>query len=151
MRRTWPPSYFPARAAFPDPARIRQDIDRLFDLIEAGTPSSAVAGVYPAMNVTQDGQNFYVRSELPGINPSELEIAMERNKLVVSGKREIPVERDNVSYHRRERAGGSFNRSIALPAEIDAERVEAAYRHGILTITLPKAEAVKARKITVRS
>lgn len=151
MRRTWPSSSFPFRGGFPDPARIRREMERLFDLLEAEAPSAAPAGVFPPINVTQDGQNFYVRTELPGIDPAALNISVERNKLTLAGKREIPVEQDGVSYHRRERVGGAFNRSITLPGDIDPDRVEANYRHGILTITLPKAEAVKARKITVRS
>lgn len=150
MRRSWPSSYFP-RVAFPDPARIRREMERLFDLLEAETPSAMPAGVYPAINVTQDAKNFYVRSELPGIDPAALNISAERNKLVLSGKREVPVEDDRVSYHRRERTGGQFSRSITLPADVDPDRVEATYRHGVLTITLPKAEAVRARQITVRT
>lgn len=151
MRRMWPSSSFPFRGGFPDPARIRREMERLFDLLEAEAPSASPAGVFPPTNVTQDGQNFYVRTELPGIDPAALNISVERNKLTLAGKREIPVEQDGVSYHRRERVGGAFNRSITLPGDIDPDRVEANYRHGILTITLPKAEAVKARKITVRS
>ncbi len=150
MRRSFPSSYFP-RVAFPDPARIRREIDRLFDLLEAETPSAMPSGVFPPINVTQDARNFYVRCELPGIDPAALNISVERNKLVLAGKREVPVEDDRVSYHRRERTGGQFSRSITLPADVDPDRVDAAYRHGVLTITLPKAETVRARQITVHT
>lgn len=151
MRRMWPSTSFPFRGGLPDPARVRREMERLFDLLEAEAPSATPAGVFPPMNVTQDGQNYYVRTELPGIDPSALNISVERNKLVVAGRREIREEQDGVSYHRRERTGGAFNRSITLPGDIDPDHVEARYRHGVLTITLPKAEAVKARRITVRS
>lgn len=150
MRRSWPSSYFP-RVAFPDPAQLRREIDRLFELLEAEAPSAMPAGVYPPINVTQDAKNFYVRSELPGIDPAALNISVERNKLVLAGKREVPVEDDRVSYHRRERTGGQFSRSITLPGDVDPDRVEATYRHGVLTITLPKAEAARARHIIVRT
>jgi HSP20 family protein len=67
------------------------------------------------------------------------------------GKREIQPEHERVSYHRRERAEGSFNRTVTLPTEVDAARVDARYADGILTLTLPKAEEAKPRQITVRT
>jgi HSP20 family protein len=69
----------------------------------------------------------------------------------LSGKREIQREHERVSYHRRERAEGSFNRTLTLPGEVDAERVDAHYSDGILTLKLPKAEAAKPRQISVRT
>jgi len=131
----------------PDPMRLRRDMDRLFDVFWSGeTPGT---GVFPAMNVTQDKDRYYVRAELPGIRTSDLKISVERNKLSVAGKREIQEEGDGVSYHRRERAGGSFSRSITLPDDLNADAVDASYRDGVLTIVLPKAETVKAREIKV--
>jgi HSP20 family protein len=69
----------------------------------------------------------------------------------LAGKREIQRENERVSYHRKERAEGSFNRTVTLPTEVDAERVDARYADGILTLTLPKAEETKPRQITVRT
>ncbi|MCW5980988.1 MAG: Hsp20/alpha crystallin family protein [Bryobacteraceae bacterium] len=126
-------------------------MDRLFEMTWGEPASAPTAGVFPAMNVTQDADRYQVRAELPGIRTEDLQISVERNKLVVSGKREMPGESDAVSYHRRERAGGSFSRSLTLPADLDADKVEANYANGVLTITLPKAEAVKARQVTVKA
>jgi HSP20 family protein len=123
-------------------------MDRLFDTLwsEESTP-----GVFPPMNVTHDNDRYYVRTELPGVRVKDLQIAVERNKLSLSGSREIPKEGDGVSYHRRERAGGSFSRSLTLPDELSADGVEATYTNGVLTIVAPKAEAAKARQIKVKA
>jgi HSP20 family protein len=86
-----------------------------------------------------------------GIKPSELSISALRNRVAISGKREIPREHDRVSYHRKERPEGVFNRAVTLPTEVDAERVDARYTDGILTLTLPKAEQAKPRQISVRT
>ena len=101
IRRVWPASSV-ARTGLPDPLRLRRDMDRLFDMLWSG--ESPTPGVFPPMNVTHEGDRYYVRAELPGIRPEDLQIAVERNKLSVSGKREIPEEGSGVSYHRRERA-----------------------------------------------
>jgi HSP20 family protein len=109
------------------------------------------AGVFPPMNITQDEDHFYLRAEVPGISPNELSVSALRNRVSISGKREIPKEHSEVSYHRKERAEGVFDRTVTLPTEVNAELVEAKYEDGVLTLTLPKAEAAKPRRITVRS
>jgi HSP20 family protein len=103
------------------------------------------------MNVTQDDDAFYLRAEVPGMKPADISISALRNRVSISGQREIPREQEHVSYHRKERAEGSFNRTVTLPTEIDAEGVEARYADGILTLRLPKAEQAKPRQITVRA
>ena len=103
------------------------------------------------MNISQDDNSFYIRAEVPGIKPAEISISALRNRVSISGRREIPREHERVSYHRKERPEGSFDRTVTLPAEVDAERVEARYADGILTLALPKAEQAKPRQITVKT
>jgi HSP20 family protein len=150
VNRVWPlrPTF---DNSFADYDQLRRDMLRLFDTVAGDTFGDVGAGVFPPMNVTQDDDNFYVRAELPGIKPSELSISAVRNRLSLAGKREIPREHERVSYHRKERTEGSFNRTVTLPAEVDAERVDARYADGILTLTLPKAEEAKPRQIAVRT
>jgi HSP20 family protein len=124
---------------------------RLLDTVAEETFGAVNAGVFPPVNITQDDDNFYVRAEIPGIKPSELSISALRNRVSLAGNREIPPEHERVSYHRKERAEGSFNRTLTLPSNVDAERVDARYAEGILTLTLPKAEETKPRQITVRT
>jgi HSP20 family protein len=124
---------------------------RLLDAASGDQANDAGAGVFPPLNVTQDDDNFYVRAEIPGIDPKELQISALRNRVTLAGKRQLPKEHERASYHRKERAEGSFNRTLTLPTYIDAERVEARYTDGILMLTLPKAEEAKPRQIMVRS
>jgi len=150
VRRVWP-----SRPRFDshstDFDQVRREMLRLFDAVAGETFGDLGAGVFPPMNVTQDDDNFYLRAEVPGIKPNEVSISAVRNRVSLAGKREIQRENERVSYHRRERADGSFNRSVTLPAEVDAHRAEARYVDGILTIILPKAEEAKPRQITVRT
>ena len=148
IRRVWPASSS-QRTAYPDAFRLRRDMDRLFDALWSDHP--AASGVFPPMNVTQHGDKYFVRAELPGVRSEDLQISVERNKLSLSGKRDIPAEQEGVSYHRRERTGGAFNRSITLPDDLNADAVEATHTDGVLTIVLPKVEAAKARQIKVKA
>lgn len=128
--------------------RLRDDMLGLFDSLTR--PEVRTRGVFPAMNVTQDADNFYVRCELPGVKPEDLDVGVVHRTLTVSGRREAHEE-EGVSYHRKERASGSFSRSVVLPAALEADGMDAEYEHGVLTITLPLAEAAKPRQIAVRS
>ena len=150
VRRVWPsrPTF---ESSLTDFDQVRREMLRLLDAAtEDGAPEAA-AGVFPPVNITQDDENFYLRAEIPGIKPAELSISALRNRVSISGKREIPREHDRVSYHRKERPEGAFNRAVTLPMEVVAERVDARYTDGILTLTLPKAEEAKPRQIAVRA
>jgi HSP20 family protein len=94
--------------------------------------------------------NYYVRAELPGMKSDELDIQVTGNGISISGERKIPMEGNNVKYHRREREAGTFSRSINLPGEIDVNKVEASMENGVLKINIPKSEAAKPRQITVK-
>jgi HSP20 family protein len=134
VRRVWPsrPTF---DSPFGDFDQVRREMLRLLDTV-AGEPYADVgAGVFPPINISQDDDNFYLRAEVPGIKPNQLSISAVRNR----------------SYHRKERAEGTFNRTVTLPTEVNAERVDARYVDGILTLTLPKAEEAKPRQITVRT
>ncbi len=148
IRRVWPDSPF-QRLQFPDPSRLQRDMDRLFELLRTDHPEAP--GVFPPLNVTHKDDRFFLRAELPGVRPEDLNISVERNKVTLAGKREIASEGENVSYHRRERAGGSFSRSITVPDELNSDAVEASYSNGVLTVVLPTAEAAKARQVKVKA
>jgi HSP20 family protein len=107
------------------------------------------AGVFPLINVTEDTNKYYVRAELPGMKSNELDIQVTADGISISGERKIPVEGNNVRYHRREREAGTFSRSFNLPEEIDVNKVEASMENGVLKVTIPKSEAAKPRQITV--
>jgi HSP20 family protein len=150
VRRVWPsrPTF---ESPFGDFDQVRREMLRLLDAVAGETVGDAGSGVFPPINITQDDDSFYLRAEVPGIRPNELSITAVRNRVSLAGKREIQQEHERVSYHRKERAEGTFNRTVTLPTEVNAERVEAKYVDGILTLTLPKAEEAKPRQIKVRT
>jgi HSP20 family protein len=150
VRRSWPsrPAFENALADFD---QLRREMQRIFDgQTAADAPGIAGPGLFPPVNVTQDGDQFYVRADVPGIDANELSISAVKNRLSIAGKREIATEHHRVSYHRKERPEGSFNRTLTLPTELDVDRIEARYADGVLTLRLPKAEAAKPRQITVK-
>lgn len=148
VRRVWPSR--PTYGHFGDFEHLRRDMLRLLDSVSNEGLAPTSAGGFPPINVTEDADRYFVRAEVPGIKADELSISALRNQLSISGKRSVP-EHERASYHRKERAEGSFNRTVVLPTEIDSAKVEARYTNGILTVTLPKAEATKPRQISVRS
>lgn len=108
-------------------------------------------GVHPPVNVFQDEQGEYViHVEVPGYKPTELSIESRGQTLTISGKREETVPTSG-SFHRRERKGGEFSRSLQLPREQDPSRAEAASSNGILTIRVPVREESRPRRIDVRA
>jgi HSP20 family protein len=144
----WPTMEF--RSPFSEFERMRRDLDRLYGALAGRITGEAGAGVFPLINLTEDKENFYVRSELPGIKADELEITVTGDNLTVSGERKILTEGEQTKYHRREREAGKFSRVITLPSQIDTAKVEASTKDGVLTIRLPKSEAVRPKQVTVK-
>jgi HSP20 family protein len=131
--------------------QIRREMDRLLNewltgASEAGLPLARAN--QPAVNVWETGEAIHVELELPGVKSDQLDISVVGNELSLKVQRSDTVGPE-VTYHRRERPVGTFNRLLRLPSEVDGARVEAELRNGILTIKLPKAEAAKPRKIHV--
>ncbi len=135
--------------------RLRDQIDRVFgDLAEDfGVVSNfgrvADRGV-PALNVWEDGDALYVEAEVAGLTLDDVELLVQDNELTLQGTRAAD-EPSQATCHRRERGTGVFRRVLRLPVEIDASKVEATLRDGVLTIKLPKAEAARPRQIEVKA
>jgi HSP20 family protein len=147
------PFYYPTwglRGAFEELERMRRQLDEMFGGLERRPYRALGAGVFPLINLTEDKDRYYVRAELPGLQADDIQISLTGNNLSISGERKISSEGENVRYHRREREAGTFNRVIALPNEVDANKVEASHIDGILTVVIPKAEAAKPKQISVR-
>jgi len=138
----------------PNPVhRLRYEMDRLLNgfLGSPGEVSWPMSGRgRPAVNVWETEDSLKVELELPGVKADEVQLSVVGGELSIKVDRP-DVEQTEVTYHRRERAVGSFARVLRLPFEVDADRVEADLRHGVLTVTLPKAESARPRKIQVTS
>ena len=137
-------------SASDDLERMRRDMDRLFGQVAGQAYWPTHAGVFPLVNVTEDQDHFYIRSEIPGMNREEISISATGRNLSISGERKIVSEGENVKYHRREREDGIFSRVVALPSDIQIDKIEASYVDGILSINIPKDEEAKPKQITVR-
>lgn len=135
--------------------QVRQEMGRLFDEMAPYLPLAqrwglSRAGAFPALNLWEDEQNVYAEAELPGLRMDDIEVYVVGNELTIKGERKDEY-REKAGYHRRERGVGSFSRVLQLPAELDPDLVEAALKHGVLTIKLPKAEKAKPRKIQIKA
>ena len=137
------------RNAFEQLDRVRRHFDQLLGDDTKTARGLLGAGVFPQINMTEDTDKFYVRAELPGVTTDDLEMQATAKNLSITGERRLEIENDGVRYHRREREAGKFSRIITMPTEIDPDRIEAKMQDGILTIRIPKAEAVKPRQITI--
>jgi HSP20 family protein len=115
------------------------------DWLGAGT---AGAGGFPPINVFQKGDDIVAVIELPGVDKKDLQIEARENTIRIAGRKTIEY-RDGTSIHRRERIAGTFDRSFSLPIEIDAEKISAEYRDGVLALLIPRAESQKPRTIKI--
>jgi HSP20 family protein len=107
-------------------------------------------GVFPHVNVFTDKHHAIVRIEAPGVEPEDLKVESEGRTITISGTRNYVVP-EGGAFHRRERGTGKFSRSLQLPPEYDPSRGEASYRHGMLTIRIPKREDARPRQISVNA
>ncbi|REK29359.1 MAG: Hsp20/alpha crystallin family protein [Planctomycetota bacterium] len=129
--------------------RLRDEMDRLFGRYGLGNGRRSV-DVFPPVNLWEDADNLYVEAELPGFDLSDLEIFVTGgNQLSVKGGRKRP-EHEGGTWHREERGYGNFSRVIELPGNVDSDKVSAEFRAGVLTMTLPKSEELKPRRIEVK-
>jgi HSP20 family protein len=106
-------------------------------------------GVYPQVNIYDDGESFMVRAEVSGLEKDSIDLSARKDQLTIRGARSVKPADEKASYHRRERDAGQFRRTITLPQAIDAEKVSATYKNGILEVVLPRAPESKQRKIQV--
>jgi HSP20 family protein len=135
-----------AFGSFPEIKRLQRDVNRLFSEMPR-----AVGQEYPAINVWSGEHDYILTAELPGIDPAQLDISVVGDTLTFKGSRDFEALKEGETYHRQERSGGRFSRTLQLPFQIDAEKVTARYEKGVLRLTLPKTAAEKPRKITIKA
>ncbi|HRV43293.1 MAG TPA: Hsp20/alpha crystallin family protein [Syntrophales bacterium] len=130
---------------FAEMLRLRDQMNRIFSGI--GQPAAAA---YPAVNIWAGETGAVVTAELPGMDPEKIDISVLGDTLTIAGSREPEAVGEEDTYHRKERNGGSFTRTLQLPFRIDGEKIEARYEKGILTVTLPRQEADMPKKIAIK-
>ncbi len=130
--------------------QLRDEMDRMFESFGLGNGWPTLAAAYPAVNVWGDNDHVYAEAELPGMELNDMEIYVTGgNQLTIKGERK-PWAPGQGTWHRQERGFGTFTRVITLPVEVDADKVEARLHNGVLTITMPKTETARPRKIAVK-
>ena len=134
-------------------ASFRDLWDDMFDRFWADwrMPALAEGAWAPVLDVDEREDAILVSVEVPGMKPEEIDLSVHGNLLTVSGEKKESAEKKEKGYYRSERRYGSFRRDITLPADVDAEKVDAVCRDGVLTITLPKVEHAKIKTIKVKS
>lgn len=129
--------------------RLRREMNRLVADLPSRYRVNMAAG-YPAVNVWSSENGAIVTAELPGLDPQDIDISVVSDTLTLSGKRERDECGEDVRFHRRERSCGSFTRSFQLPFQVEPGKVDATFEKGVLQVVLPRAEADKPKKITVK-
>ena len=133
---------------FRDIARLQDEMSRLFDDRRFGAGESV--GWTPSCDIYEDEEGVTLRFELAGVDPKDVDVRFENGVLTVKGERKLEREDKRENYHRVERSYGTFTRSFSLPGTVDADKVKAETRNGVLTITLPKKAEAKPRAIQVK-
>jgi len=137
--------------------RLRDDIDRAFERLlrdpwDFSLFDRAMAGMRlePRLDLTETDAQILVKAELPGVDPKDVRIDVSGNLLTISGEKMQEKEEKKRNEYIVERSFGSFQRSVQLPASADADRVDAKYRNGLLTLTIAKRPEAKPKRITVK-
>lgn len=139
-----------------DPFRELRDLqDEMNRLFMTNIPRSvaqedfASGGWSPKVDIYESENEIILEAELPGMDREDFEVSIENNVITLKGKREFEKKEEGDNYHRVERSYGTFTRSFSLPRTVSAEQTKADFRNGVLTVTLPKREEAKSRKIRV--
>ena len=140
---------------FEDLTRLQLEMNRLFDdSVTSGptrrrSPSSGRAWA-PSVDIHEDENSITVKADLPGVKMEDIDIEMQDDTLTIKGERKFEDEENRHGYVRIERSYGSFQRSFNVGVPVQADHINASYRDGLLTVTLPKAEHVKPKKVEIK-
>jgi HSP20 family protein len=133
-----------------DLARLHRDMDDLFGSFFGGWPTLAERTVWPAIDISEDENTVTVKAEVPGCKAEDIDISVQGNTLTISGEKKQEKEEKEEGYYYAERSYGSFRRDLTLGSEVDASKIDASCKNGVLTVKLPKSERAKAVKVKVK-
>jgi HSP20 family protein len=137
---------------FQDMMNIQDEMNKLFDDF-LGRPLMRTEwseGVWnPSVDVSETKDNVLIKAEMPGLIKDDVKISVQDNMLTLSGEKKQEKEEKETNYHRIESSYGAFSRSFTLPTSVKSDKIKATYKDGVLSITLPKIEEVKAKEIPI--
>ena len=139
-----------SRRAFEPLNRLRNEIDRLFENPWAVEPTAAF-GWSPSVDVLDEKDKITVKAEIPGMKREDIDVSICENTLCICGERKEEQEYKEGQSYASERYFGRFERDIPLPSAVDANKVNASYKDGVLTVTVPKTEQAKRQQIEIKS
>ena len=140
-RREWDP--------FADMLDLQNNINRLFNLSLTRKGEEGIAGWSPNVDIYKEGENYILKSELPGITKDDIDITIQDNLVTIKGSKKEEKEVKEDDFYHCERRFGSFQRSFELPSPIDKKNVKASYKDGVLEVILPVAEEAKPKQIKI--
>jgi HSP20 family protein len=129
---------------------MRDQFGRLFDLAFPSQSAESLADWMPSLDAHEDKDKYTVSLEIPGMKKEDMHVSVHDGVLTVSGERKGETEKKDGTMHRRERYFGKFSRSVSLPSAVSADKVNAIYKDGVLTVEIPKAEEAKPKTIEVK-
>jgi len=107
--------------------------------------------IAPPMDISETDDKLQIRLDTPGVEPEDIDIQVSGNQLTISGQRKEEEEKEGETFYRVERQSGSFSRSVTLPYPVDGDKIDASSHGGVLTVSLPKCEEAKPRRVEVKS
>ena len=130
--------------------RLQQEVNNLVDKYLKDDEEPAKAGDWiPAIDLVETDKNFLITAELPDIDPTNIDVNVSEDRLIIKGERRKVTEENDAHVHKIERSYGSFSRQIAIPAPVLEDQISADYENGVLRITLPKAEVTKSKSVKI--
>ena len=139
----------PPREGFQE---LREEVDRLLGRFweDEKRDFPRIGEWKPLLDMKEDKDRIVVTAEIPGIDPKDIRVEVRDDMLILEGHKRAEMEKEDERFYRMERSFGSFARAVALPAPVDATRGSAAFKHGVLMVTMPKAQAAKQTTIPVK-
>lgn len=132
---------------------FKQEMDRLFDRVfePRWSETEALGEWAPKLDVSETKDALVVKAEIPGVDPKDVQISLQEQLLTIKGEKQLEKEDKGERYYRVERAYGGFTRTMRLPLPVDATKVNATFKNGLLTVTLPKTPAAKGTTIPIKA
>ncbi len=128
---------------------LHDEINKLFNLSWGRFPALREEILAPSVDVWEDKDNIYVEADIPGFEQKDISLNLKGDNLIISAKKDETKEEKKKNYYRCERYQGSFYREVILPSNIDASKIKAGYKNGVLKVTLPKKEEEKGKEIKI--
>jgi HSP20 family protein len=133
-------------------AQLRHEMEGLLERIWDGDGSGLSTELFvPPLDLSETDAAVQVRVDLPGVEAKEIDVQVRDNQLVITGERKEEKEEKGETFHRMERSEGRFSRSVLLPCGVKTDKIDAEFRNGVLTVTLPKTEQAKAKRVEIKA